>query len=335
MEKIYSREWLHPTIFIVFSILLEIINFASLGFGVLPKYFLLDFAFILIYLGILFLTPTGGKTWIILASVLLFVQVFLNILNNTLYRMLSEVFDFSMLSLGGQAVQIFDASFVNWWYAVLNIFVFLAFILLSIFLYKTLPRNNFSKKTRIIMVLCLFIGFQSVGIGTFCAQSHQLSHKTDTSESTEITDEDLWNNSFMKVEAFKRFGTFGFYIKDIGRQLSSSTKMQEHTKLDIDMQILEGSKIKNARSEYFGAAQNDNLIMLCLESFDSFAIDPINTPFLYSLTKGGATFMSNYHSKNATNISEAIAFIGNSPYERMLYDYGYSVGVEVPYAQNK
>lgn len=332
LEKIYSREWLHPFIFIVFSILLEIINFASLGFGVLPKYFLLDFAFMLIYLGILFLTPTGGKTWISLASVLLFVQVFFNILNNTLYHMLSEVFNFSMLSLGGQAVQIFDASFVNWWYVVLNVLVFFVFVMLSIYLYKTLPRNSFSKKTRIIMILCLFIGFQSVGIGTFCAQSYKLSHNTNSNESTEITDKDLWNNSFMKVEAFKRFGTFGFYIKDIGRQLSSSKTLQDNTKLEIDMHILEGSKIKNTHSKYFGTAQNDNLIMLCLESFDSFAIDPINTPFLYELTTGGATFMNNYHSKNATNISEVLAFVGNSPYERMLYDYGYSVGVEVPYA---
>ena len=53
--------------------------------------------------------------------------------------------------------------------------------------------------------------------------------------------------------------------------------------------------------------------MICLESFDSFAIDPYNTPNLWELINGNSIYMSNFYGKNQTNVSEAISILGFMP----------------------
>lgn len=327
MKNLYIREWLTPTVFIAFSMLLEIVNYLSLGIGVFPTYFLFDLAVIFIYLGFLYLAPIGGKVWISLTSIFLFIQVVLNILNYTINNSLGEIFNLSMLTLSSEGAKAFEWRFINWGIVALNFAIFIAFIALSIYMNKTLATKKYSKKSRFIIIMSIFIALQSIGTSTFYLQSHALK-RTNTNEET-ITDYDIWNNVFLKVEAFKRFGTFGFYIKNIGDYLFTPNKLKNDVKLEIDMKILEG-RDKNPVSQYHGIAKDDNVIMLLLESFDSFAIDPINTPFLWSLINGDAVYMNNYHSKNKTNISEAISFVGNSPYDKLLYDYAYNVGVDVP-----
>ena len=78
--------------------------------------------------------------------------------------------------------------------------------------------------------------------------------------------------------------------------------------------IKKGEVEKNEAATLF----DQNLIMICMESIDQFALDPYNTPTLWNLcygdefknTAGKGIFLDNFYSKNKTNISEDISLLG-------------------------
>ena len=59
--KLSLNQILKPAMFLLFAILYEVINFATLGLQFLPKYFLFDLGAFLIFAGIIFLVP---KNWL-------------------------------------------------------------------------------------------------------------------------------------------------------------------------------------------------------------------------------------------------------------------------------
>lgn len=65
---------------------------------------------------------------------------------------------------------------------------------------------------------------------------------------------------------------------------------------------------------------------------DSFAIDPIYTPTLWSIYNGNnSAVMTNFHAYNRTNICEGIALLGNMPKNSQLKD-GYNNGYNFSYS---
>jgi len=328
MKQSYIREWLPLICFFTFSLLLELFNFLSLDFGILPTYILLDISFLFVICSLFFLLPSCGKIFIIFSSLALFLQAVLNIVNNTIYNMLGEIFSLSMLNLGSEGLQAFELNFIDVKNLLVNLFIVCIYIALMIYFYKLLPKSYFTKKSKFVVILSCFIALQSFGIRAFSLQRKNFNSSTNGV----MSDQELWDSNLMRVEAFKRFGTFGFYIKDIKNHLNKDTKLTNDVKLEIDLALLNGEKEPNSISQYHGVGENDNLIIILLESFDSFAIDPINTPYIWNLVNEKASYFTNFHGKNKTNVSEAISFVGNTPYEQLLYHYYLNAGINTPFA---
>ena len=85
-----------------------------MGLGVLPQYFGLDLAVILIIAFIIFVLPHSAVQITVL-SLFIFFQILLSIANEALYSMSGMVFSFGMLNLVNEVTGVFDASFLNWW----------------------------------------------------------------------------------------------------------------------------------------------------------------------------------------------------------------------------
>lgn len=336
IERLYAREWLFPAMFVAFAVILEMVNFLTLGIGVFPTYFLFDLSIIAIYLGILFLIPTGSKGWIWLASFFLLIQVAMNIVNDTIYNVFGDVFSLSMLNLGHEGFNAFRFEFLDFGIIILNIAIFGGFIATACYLRKNLDRTLvLTKKGRVAVVIAMFLSFQLLGTSLFASTVNVVSASRDVAEQeTVTTDEELWDNMFLKTESIKRFGTYGFYLKNLSNYIFADGKMSKATREKIEGYLASGQSNLAAPTTMTGAGEGDNLIVIMLESFDSFAIDPVFTPYLYSIKNGTglATYYDNFYARNKTNISEEISLLGHIPNDKLLSGYNSSVGLTTPYS---
>ena len=337
VKNLYVREWIFPLMFVIFALMLEMTNFLTLGIGVLPTYLIFDLAVIFMFLGILFLMKQGGKAWIIVASFFLFIQVALNIVNATLFGVFGDVFNLSMINLGTEGANAFKFEFLNFASIIINLLIFGLFIGTSIYLNKTTEMTiQLTKKTKFTILLSIFIGLQSIGLCLFNAQIDVIRVQAENEEQLDDTfsDQAMWDNLFLKTYSLQLFGTYGFYVKNLGDFLLSGRNMSEEDQEYVAQALLKGDNYTST-SEYSGIGEGDNLIIIMLESFDSFSIDPIYTPFLWQMRQGnydGAQYMDSFYAKNKTNISEEISIIGHIANNKLFSYYNKTVGLTTPYS---
>ena len=175
-------------LYMIFSILLEMVSSISLGFGVLPTYIVFDLAFLFIISGILYLIRNDKAKYII-ASILLLVQVVLNIANNTLFDTFGVVFHLKMLTLGAEATAAFSFEFLDFGIIAINLLVWLLFLLLAILLDRKYKNSSEVKTHRkIALILACFLCFETFGL-SFAFFGNSTFKETDEAEQT-ILDSD-------------------------------------------------------------------------------------------------------------------------------------------------
>lgn len=331
---LYVREWIYTVMFLAFALILEMLNFLTLDIGVLPSYIVFDLAVWCIFLGILSLMKPGSVTWICFASFFLVIQVALNITNATLAKVFGDVFSLSMINLGTEGASAFKFEFLDWMSIALNLIVLGGFIGAAIYVRKTTTFGaTLTKQGRFTIVLSAFIALQACGLCLFNYQSKNIRVHADEALDAPFSDEDLWENMFLKAESLSKFGTYGFYCKNLGDFLFSSYNMSKADQNTV-AQALSAGEYK-ATSPYSGAGAGDNLIVIMLESFDNFSIDPVYTPFLWKMRTGefaGAQYLNSFYAKNKTNISEEISILGHIANEKLFSSYESSVGLKTPYS---
>ena len=307
-------------IFSLATISLEIVAFWSLNFGFLPKYFLFDFSYILIISGILFLMNNRTNK-IILITTLLSIQLILNCVNASYNSVLGDVFSFDLLKIIGEATKVFKLSFINFKALILNALTFTVFILILFSTTKNEVKIDKSTKTykakrlsAFSLVTAIFLLFSSFGLSTNVL-SYSLLTDLDDTDAYYVAKSDLYlyDNFQFKMEAYKKFGTFGFYIKSL-ENLVSKNEISSEEKQELISYLNEGKVEKNNSAQL----KDKNLVVIMLESFDWFAIDPYTTPTLYDLVTNKGQVFTNFRAYNKTNMSEDIAILGNFPKKLMF-----------------
>ena len=221
-KSISLNNFLLPLLFIVFAIIFEMANFLYLGFRnadgnlmVLPSYFLFDLAIILMLAGLIYVVQNKIAVQI-LYYFLLFVQCALNIANSTMYSIFGDILSFDLFYLGGEATSSLSIDLIDWGGVFLNFGLFALMVTASILLVKYNKRKltvkYFSKS---VIVLALFILAQSMGLGLYQAQEYSLAGTVAGETEIESSDKYLWDNFQFKLDAFKKFGNYGFYTKSV------------------------------------------------------------------------------------------------------------------------
>lgn len=320
-QNIRLADILKPVMFLVFATVLEMINFAFIQFKatgnatvaqVLPTYFFLDFAFYLVIAGFMFMARRKGANAIM--YVFLGFQIAINCINSTLYKVFGDIFSFDMMKLGTEAVAAFKFDFIEYWSIIVNLAVLAVIITLQVLMDRKLKKEYELKKiNRLSLVLAVFASCFAISVSGFCIQT--LTFK-DSKSSIAVAESDqyLWDNMQFKLEAYKKFGTYGFYTKSLANMIYKNDKMENSLKEEIKDELEEGQKSVNTSAELYG----DNLIVIMLESFEWFAVDPKNTPTLWNLRKNTAVSFENFYSKNKTNMSEDIGILGNMPKDTLM-----------------
>ena len=319
------NQILKPALFFAISVILEIVSFIALGFKdahgatqIFPTYIFFDIGFWLIVSGLLICTH---KNWISNTLFYFFVavQVAFFITNLTLRNDFGYLFTFDKLRLLPEMIAAMDLSFINFkliFISVLGLGIVIAIPLVFDKLLKN-KKVTIKKVTRPIFCLLCFMIAATVGSGTYAAQSMLM--KT-SAYNTEISDDKyLFQNQNIKDLSYQRFGSCGFYLKSLSDLIFGKENYSQAQKEQMLNTYNSSTATENTSAVLYG----DNLIMIMLESFEWFAIDPYNTPNLWALktgtsgteVPGQAQVFTNYHSNNKTNISEDLAILGYMPNE--------------------
>lgn len=290
-------------IFCLCSMILEVINFNRLHLGFLPENILYDVAFLFIIVSILYMVKTKIVKMIVL-SVLLFFQAFLNIVNQILIENTSVVFYFKILSQAKEGADAFDFAMIDKKYLLLNLCIVLVFYVISLLFVITKKKATLKTNQRnIVPLLITAICMQVVGL---CAGvGAAIQTKVTRPEVYSYVDEELISSLNLKNYEMKHRGFWGYYFSEL--MLLSS---EEDSNTNFDPKLMTSTEITNSTA-MSGASKDDNLIVIMLESFDSYAIDPYNTPNLWKLATDGINF-TNFYGTNFTNDSEYIGINGHA-----------------------
>lgn len=322
-HQIGLNQILKPVIFFVISLILELVSFAMFKFKttsgstqVLPQYILFDIGFWLVICALILCTH---KNWIsnLIFYLSLLVEVAIFILNSNLKSGFGYLFTFDMVDLLSEMTASLDISFINYKLIGICILGASAVIALPLIVDKLCKNKKFTlkKASRSIFCLLFFLVTSTVGVGCYSAQTALM--KTSKAH-TEISDDKyLYKNQQITDLAFQKFGSCGFYFQNLINTLfpSNKTTKSEQNKL------LESYKTSVKTLDKTASLYGDNLIVIMLESYEWFAIDPYNTPNLWALKTGSehdtisqqALVFTNYNSNNKTNVSENLCMLGYMP----------------------
>lgn len=311
MNNALSKKIGFFTFYVVMAILVEIFTFVTLGFGILPKYFLLDLAVILCIGGVIFIIPNVLAQYIV-SEVLLFVQVLMCYMNYSLYSLYGDIFSIEMFNLATEAAKAIVTDFLSFTMLMLCLAVFVVTVLIGRVVYKRQKQYSVPVKKHfsLMMVMILFIS-QVVGVSAFTLQKQSILSQSDVATSEYITsDRLLMDSNILKAKSLSKLGTFGYYVNNINIVLSEG---KDKELINAAVEYIDSGEIKTAD----GTDESNNLIVIMVESLEWFSLSEELTPNIWALMQDSVV-ANNFFSKNKTNIAEGLALMGSFPTGKIL-----------------
>lgn len=319
------KKFIHKSGFLGFYILvaiaLEVAMFLRLGIGVLPKYWLYDFSIILMIAGIIFIIP-NHIVQAVVTAIMLGVQCVLFYVNYTLYTLYGDVFSVDMINLFHEAVKAITKDFSYVWIIVALVCAYIAivFCIVRIAIQQGRRKISFRHNFSLAVVMMLLIT-QGIACSAFMAQRERINSTGDIVQVDKISDKFLMDTSMLKIASLKTFGFFGYYTNNLMNTVWRDGVSEQFLQTTISY-FNNGETHDQNSSELFGADQDNNVIMIMLESLEWFAfcdgtensrtLSSELTPTIYSLIEQGFV-ADNFFAKSKTNISEGIGFVGSYP----------------------
>lgn len=335
-NKEYKNSYIYGFIFILASILLEVCNMARLGLGFLPTNFGIEFSIILMIAGFIFLVPTEPFK-IALMSTFFGVQLIMNIANASLYKMMYDIITVDMIfTLGFETADAFELNQLDLTSLVTCGFVLVLFILAIIFGNKFAPRFKIKKNKRaIISLLVLIFSIEVLGISSLKISEFIYFHSQDKAQYLFEDNEYMYNTLNAKFASMKKYGFWSFYINNASVFFNYEKDLSKQEMQELTEYITLGENFKYSNSLHngqnvSGSLAGDNLIVIMMESFEWFAIDPINTPHLYEFIEDYSVKFTNFCARNKTNLSEEITMLGSIVNEYSFTTINDKVGINTP-----
>lgn len=315
----YYVKILELVIFVLFFIIVQVIQFSFMFETPFPTLFFLDFIIVFItgFIIFFFKKTVFDRIWLISWMSL---YLLLSIANVSYNNISGDIFSLFNLTMTTQGVSlIFDASFYNWTFMGIVITLYLIFVLGIIFVNIFKVKNNdiapMSTKKGIIVSL---ITVMSIGIYAGSLGTVKYIHKKN---GYGLKDQIITLN---KVSNFLEYGTLSYYFQELAYLISGAPLLGDEEMLNYFRQEVD---VDNSYTGLLGS--DTNVFTIMIETGDDLMLNETLTPNLYNLTQSGINCVNNV-SKNKTNISEFIGITGSAPssgiIEASWYDY------KLPYA---
>ncbi len=307
MDAYFKKKLLYVASFFITAVVLEVLTFVFIGLGAFPEYFWLGLIFLFMISCFIFIIPSF-KAQAILIVVILVIQALLSYLNHSLYvYQLGMIFQLKKLTAAGAAGMAFTGDYISLPVLAVFLLVLTFEILFLVRLRKIKTQHTFKKSISVsILVIFCFVQFLGSILYSVSFNSFNSVSKSDD-DYYRLNDKYLYDTLYNPQSAFQKFGTYVFYMRDIYNFLNneSSTELVDSYYSTKDM---------SKDSLQHGVYQDNNVIVIMLESFEWYAINERFTPTLYALSQS-AVSMRSYTSKNKTNHSEAIGILGSYPFD--------------------
>jgi phosphoglycerol transferase MdoB-like AlkP superfamily enzyme len=314
MKALFIKKTAYVGSYIILAIVMEFITFNAMGLGSFPEYYLLDLMALLMISTIIFIIPSFSVQAIMIL-VLLGLQTILGFVNESLNKYSGNIFSIDMISLGGEVGGAYNASFVNYTLLLGLIAVFLieCAILFLLRRYRVKQSYKLQLVTTLLVVFCI-IQISTTSIYNITIENFA-SAKVDDKYYILNDNSYLYESFFIKQKAYKKFGTFAFYYKNIGNVFEEfETQTDDEVKADIAKNLnslndyFQNGEYSTYNEGYTGAIAGSNVVMVMIESGEWYGINDKFTPTLYALATQGIS-ANNYYSRNKTNHSEALGGI--------------------------
>ncbi len=327
-EKI--KAWIKDNclifLYFVFAVLIEM----TAVFVVEDKFFLtrpfLSLGLLVFVCGVLFLIKNNTARTVI-CTVLLGLQAVLDLVFAVIYDMTDQYFDFGMLNLRNDAFAILENIPVDFVTFYVGLLFCVGFLILGLRLSSVRKVAKTSKKSPFFYVGLMLAGIAVLGTSFTTYFPRESKNKYD--EMVDGKD----------VSAYSAYGMIGNLLGEVGKALFQKES------------VLAGEGIEefiyqkvSAPTEYFGVCKDQNVVMILSESLEWFTflrgdvegalggeyVNTLDIPkedleILYpNLTEyyNESVVMTNFHSREKTDIAETISIIGSYPTGAYVnYDY--------------
>lgn len=317
------RKSLYFLLFLLVGIAAGGAHFLFLGYPVIPEHVGIDLAFLLM--------ASSAFLWIPWPEIqywmgLLFLAVVSAIacVNVNLTEITGEIFTWDKIALAGIVPETLEGTDLLDWSP---LFVYLPLLAVYVIFHPLIrlwfpglrTRSRFTWKKLLLSAGASLLVFSLGWSLQRLAYLDTLSELTGDAPEDEVylSDAFLYETLDRDSVSLKKFGTYGYYVKSLNFYLGI-TNDAETSKTLLDEYFAETAEADTANA-YTGISQGNSVIMILLESFESFAVDPVLTPTLYRLFVTEGIPLTNYYSKQKTDMAEASALFGSLPSSGSLF----------------
>lgn len=337
MKKVLTNKLILFAIYIGVALLMESYYFLIQYKQVFPYYFLYDFCIIVVFGCIT--TICGKYKGQIVASVFFWtIQVTLATANFALSKANGDIFSWEMISLMIDAAKATTGAGGSKFIKLVHLLFFLPVIGCGltgmILFYKKKikfndihpygAKNYFKSMGYAALVAAICMSCNLITVLSISKQNESYKVSSDAY---------LYDSQFIKQEALRKFGTFGFYYINAKSNLKKLFSDNDQKVMTLRTYLQQGLNT-DTTNPYTGVSEGNNLIYILFETGEWFGINEKITPNLFSLITedaikdkngvavDGGIVLTNYHSKSQTNISEAQSLFGSYPLTGILnYNY--------------
>lgn len=267
---------------------------------------------------------TSQKARFVFLSVVLTVLYLMDAVFIVIYDMTGTMFEFSMLSLKHDAMNIVESVPINFAFSFVSIGLLTGWFIFGTYVHKKLPapakgRGRLVAQSAVMAVVLLVHGL-TIGFTDFAKARALVDKIYESSEN-----------------AYVDYGIIGNFTTEMyGGLLASRTTPLDDAEIDglTDFIYAETSP----ETEYTGLAEGYNVVTVLCESFEwfSFMADLATYPNGFGCTEetlralypnlyefhDNSVVATNFHALEKTDISENLSIIGNYPLESFI-NYAY------------
>lgn len=362
----FGKEFLKGALitfcFLLSSILVETFTLNRLGLGGSPEYILFDVVF---WVGIsIFFSAFPAVFKIIGFSLILLIQFIISGVNTSYFYVNGNLFDLETTFQAKNGIHVatpdvFDIKMIVVMTVVLLLTI-TAFIVIDRLI--KVDKNTPKTKSSVLLLTSIMVFsmlFSVVGnnlvYGGLKVQKYDFNVWNGIALDSAITQDDisdtaetlasekkLYDNLYNKLSSLKKFGTFGFYVKNFVNLLDKGDdKVLEDEIINKTINYINRGGVAKIKQ---GTSQGNNVITVLLETGSWWGIDPYLTPNLYALSNDSSKVaidnetmkyvadntlkLENYYSRNSTNVSEQHMIVGSFPMTNTPYYKLYSEKAE-------
>ncbi|MBQ8446643.1 MAG: sulfatase-like hydrolase/transferase [Clostridia bacterium] len=277
---------------------------------------------LLAFLGGLILLIPSRRVQVIVFSTLLILQFALQIVFSVIFDLTEQYFEYEMLNLKNDAFGTLENIPIRFGLFFIGIILCIVYVIVGLRGTRERPKFKADKKSVFIKIGAAAVGVATIFTSFFCYYPRNINRYEQMIDGK-------------TKSSYSAYGVTGNLLGEfIGAMFPDKSTITDE---DIEKFIYDENAVWQG-SKYFGVSQGNNVITILGETLEwfSFMVDETKYPNALKLTDeemkmlfptmtkfmGDSVKMTNFHSREKTDISETLSIMGSYPTTAYInYDY--------------